>query len=173
MLGSYEEKIKNILHSNFDLVGSKFLNRVSEKNIQRIRRIDRSDSYGWNLLRTSKLDLGSINYIFKHYDFIFESNSKDLFDDLNNVRELRNIIMHHKMLLIDQESDVYDKTLVNVRVSKITRYVKSLYNLLDKDYAKGLITAVNKAGWDSEKQCYKSRFIYIDHLEGGYDELQK
>jgi hypothetical protein len=173
MLGSYEEKIKNILYSNFDLVGSKFLMRVTEKNIKRIEYIDTSDNYGWNLMRKSKLDLGSINYIFKHYDFLFDSNSDDFFSDLDNVRELRNIIMHHKMLLIDQESEVYDKTLIDVRVSKITRYIKSLYNLLDEGQAKGLITAVNKARWDVNRKFYKSRFIYIEHLEGGYDELQK
>jgi|GEM_PF-3570042 len=173
MLGSYEEKIKNILYSNFDLVGNKFLSRVTGKDIKRIRHIDKSDSYGWNLMRKSKLDLGSINYIFKHYDFMFESNSDDFFSDLDNVRELRNIVMHHKMLLIDQESDDYDQTLISVRISKITRYIKSLSNLLDEGYAKGLITAVNKARWDNKNQCLKSKFIYIEHLEGGYDELQK
>jgi hypothetical protein len=104
---------------------------------------------------------------------MFDSISDDFYNDLDNVRELRNIIMHHKMLLIDQEDDIYDQTLIDVRVSKITRYIKSLYNLLDEDHAKGLITAVNKARWDKKNKCIKSKFIYIDYLEGGYDELQK
>jgi hypothetical protein len=168
MLGALEEFLKNTLYKLIDYNGEKPFRKVTSKNIMLFTRIG-SKEYGWKLYRNPRLEFGSLVYLYKHFQFTPPCNSFDFFCDLDNVNLLRNLVMHHKMLLIDQSKSNIEKGDITERVLQIRNCIISVYNLLQPDYNKGLISAVNKANYDYENKCIKSRFIYIERLDGGYE----
>ena len=168
MLAVLEEFLKDTLYRLINYTGDKPFGRVTNKNIHLFQKISTKD-YGWKTYRNPRLEYGSLVFLYKHFHLSTPSNSIDFFADLDNVNYLRNLVMHHKMLLLDQTKYKFSKNDIINRLSLIKASIKSLYNLLPSNYNKGLISAINKANYDQKSKCIKSKFIYIEKLDGGYE----
>lgn len=166
MLATLEEYLKNYLFGIIDYFGDKQFIRVTKKNIDKFKLISRTD-FGWNIYRNPRLDFGSIVFLYDHFKITPPVQSNNIIEDLKNINFLRNQVMHHRMLLVNQQNGFLNKHNIDKRVRIIKKCIISAYNMLQPDYNKGLISDINKANLDKGKT--KSRFIYIDYLEGGYE----
>ncbi|MFW6002317.1 MAG: hypothetical protein ACOCQD_03170, partial [archaeon] len=168
MLGSFEENLKENIYNHFDYIGEKPFSKITDQNIHLFVKLKPTGGFGWNLYRNSRLELGSMIHLINSNDHVIETKSDNYLEDLNNIKDLRNLVMHHKMLLVDQSKEPKSKAQIENRISNVLDGIISLYKLLPSDYDKGLISAINKANYDSKRNTVKSKYIYIRHLEGGY-----
>lgn len=167
MLAVLEEYLKDNIFKKIEYSDSHLIKKISKNNIDKFHVISDID-YGWNLYRNPTLDFGSLLYLYDHFKIILPSKSEDFLADLKNIKSLRNLVMHHHMLLINQSKPDFIKYDIDQRVIELSHQIISLYNILQPDYDKGLITAINNANYDRANGCIKSKYIYIEKLDGGY-----
>jgi len=167
MLAVLEEFLKDNIFKKVEYIKNHSFKKISKDNIDKFQMIS-DENYGWTLYRNLTLDFGSLLYLYDHFRIILPSKSKDFVGDLKNIKSLRNLVMHHHMLLIDQSKPALNKYDIDQRVKELTQQIISLYNILQPDYDKGLITGINKANYDKDNDCIKSKYIYIEKLDGGF-----
>ncbi|MEC9484611.1 MAG: hypothetical protein UMR38_01890 [Candidatus Izemoplasma sp.] len=163
-----EEFLRNELYKNLEYKGSKLIMYTSDYKYQDFKFIQNPD-YGYSFFKRSKMLFSVILDLFEHFAPNILPEFDFTIDDIKNVGKLRNIVMHHSLLMIDQNSTKTTKKSIEERVDLITRYLTSLINIIPVEYRKGLITDINKANLDNGIYGSKSKHIYIDHIQGGYD----
>lgn len=66
---------------------------------------------------------------------------KDTISEYENIRELRNLVMHHNLVVVGNAIS-WSGALCNK--DNLAKYIKSLLNSLPIDYQKGFISDINK-----------------------------
>lgn len=132
-LGTLEDIIRNYILSNFDLVSKTCLKKEKYMYFSELPRCE------------LKINIdGTITELYKRYNLNFKAMIEFLktynnnifdIDKLNEIRKLRNRVMHHTTLLFDYNSN----TIVNDTECKI----KQLLIMLPIRYKNGLIKNIN------------------------------
>ncbi len=134
-LGTFEEYLRNLVFKKIDYKGSKEIKRIDEKNIS---MFEPSQNYGINFYKNSIFDFGSLIRIIKHFSAVMnlENLDKDFIQKLENIRQLRNKVMHHSVVLINPLSC---NTILEVKnhMNIMSNWISSLHDLLPKDWQIG------------------------------------
>lgn len=124
-------------------------------------KIVQNSSYGVNLFRYMQIDFGEIiKLLTKKRIEIFGQNQEN---DLQEVKELRNWVMHHNFLIIDISKEINEQ---NIREREETLYNKimTLSKILPASWNKTLLNAINKCSYDVKTQSQLSQFIRIREI---------
>lgn len=151
-LGYMEERIKTYIFSNYDLDPEKDDNSEYKKEKEINGKVIRQNIYDGditNLYQKFKLDFGGIKCFLK--------NEKDKEYDqtlLEDMRLLRNEVMHHRTLLFDYDSkytgdEIYEKiksfikllpnNFANYLIKDLCKYTKLKKKKIEKKYHKFLL----------------------------------
>lgn len=133
-LATFEEYFKVKLFSELCNNGSILINYKNfndeKKNI--IKKQENEDSLYYN----SELSLGKLIELNKQHSL---NNFNE--DDLDNIRKLRNSVMHHSLLTLGKEKE-FAKLQENLETTK--KEIISLKNCLPADYQIGFRKVINK-----------------------------
>lgn len=169
-LSVIEEHLREKLYKKIEYNGDKLLMYKDDYKYTEFILIEDSQ-YGYNFFKKSKLLFSVIVDLYKKFSESLLIDEEYSITDVKNVNNLRNIVMHHSLLVIDQNEESLSKISINARVKTIEQYIESVKKVLPKNYVKGLITDINKANLDKGIYGSKSTHIFIKHLEGGYNEI--
>ncbi|KFZ26196.1 MAG: Abi-like protein [Candidatus Izimaplasma bacterium HR2] len=169
-LSVVEEHLRKKLYKNIEYTGNNLLMYKDDYRYKEFTII-KDSQYGYNFFKKSKLLFSAIVDLYKEFSESLLINEEYSIIDIKNVNNLRNIVMHHSLLVINQNEESPSKTSIVNRINRIEQYIVSVKKVLPKNYVKGLITDINKANLDKGIQGSKSTHIFIKHLEGGYNEI--
>lgn len=169
-LSVVEEYLREKLYKNIEYNGKSLLMYKDDYSYEEFTLIEETQ-YGYNFFKKSKLLFSAILDLYEKFSESLLINEEYSVKDIENVNKLRNIVMHHSLLVIDQNEESPSRISIKKRVKKIDQYIESIKKVLPKNYVKGLITDINKANLDKGIQGAKSTHIFIKHQEGGHNEI--
>ena len=130
-LGTFEEIFRNYLFDKVEYIGSIILKGHDIKT-EDFRIMD-NDSYNDNFYKHCKLDFkGLINV----YNNVLVNDKKYEKEKLEKIRELRNDVMHHQLILIDK-TKVITKENIDNRISIVSSYINTLIQYLNYNSSYG------------------------------------
>ncbi len=153
-LGTLEDYIKNHILTNFDFSSNEDLDKDRYKHIKGLPKCEKRLVY-----------LGEITELYKRYALLFSDMIEFLkeydkefcnLDDLENVKSLRNLVMHHLPLLFDTNFD-------SLKLSTLTEVI-SLINLLPESYKKGIrdnIFSITKGTKENLNEIYHEYLLEV------------
>lgn len=158
-LGTLEEYLKNLIFSKIEYIGNSLIKSINKSNIYLFRL---SDNYGFNFYKHSSFNFSSLEYIIRHFinEFNFEIANEVFLDKISEVRLLRNDIMHHSFLLVTPLV-VDDKTLCTDRMKTINNWVKSLHDLLPKEWKNGYKRDFDKLKYDRNVNLLTEYYLEV------------
>ena len=162
-----EEFLRNNLYKKLDYSDCNIIMRTSDYDDSDFNLLS-DNSYGYNFFKKSKLLFSVILDLYNSFEkHLLESYDFSL-TDIENIGNLRNLVMHHSLLVIDQNSTEISKSKINERLQLLDGYLQSLIRVIPPSYKKGLITDINKANLDNDNWGSKSKYICLDFIDGGY-----
>ena len=130
-LGTFEEIFRNYLFDKVEYIGSIILKGHDIKT-EDFRIMD-NDSYNDNFYKHCKLDFkGLINV----YNNVLVNDKKYEKEKLEKIRELRNDVMHHQLILIDKTKVITKENIEN-RISIVSSYINTLIQYLNYNSSYG------------------------------------
>ncbi|XMB86344.1 hypothetical protein RJG79_00675 [Mycoplasmatota bacterium WC44] len=162
-----EEFLRNELYKNLEYNGSRTIMYTKDYKFSDFK-VNEDNSYGYNFFKKAKMLFSVIIDLYTHFDRQLLMSFKFSLEDIKNIGNLRNLVMHHSLLIINQNSTEITKDSIGDRVMLVTKYLMSLINVIPNEYRKGLITDINKSNLEKGVYGSKSKYIYIEFIEGGY-----
>jgi hypothetical protein len=158
-LGSFEEYLKSICFEKIEYEGQKDIYSVNDNNLNLFRP---SDEYGYNLYKHSKMDLGNLlRLIRKFYETLeLDLIDKDYFAKLIKVRKLRNLVMHHSLVLVDPLTCDSELKIRN-HFSVVTSWLVALRDLLPNDWKKGYVSDLDRIKYEKDGKLLTNIFLEI------------
>ncbi len=138
-LAMYEEVLVNRICEKYKYVGKGVIeNSLVECIVTNNLIIDNKSSYDMNLFSKLGLTLGGL---FKLNNMLV--SKKYLSKNQKNILELRNMVMHHKFLLIDLKKDI-NKENLEERRKYITSLINSFLKEIPENYKKSVLEFFKK-----------------------------
>ncbi|QVK21374.1 Abi family protein [Mycoplasmatota bacterium] len=162
-----EEFLRNELYKNLEYNGSRTIMYTKDYKSSDFK-VNEDNSYGYNFFKKAKMLFSVIIDLYTHFEGQLLMSFKFSLEDIKNIGNLRNLVMHHSLLVINQNSTEITKDSIGDRVMLVLKYLMSLIYVIPNEYRKGLITDINKANLDKGVYGSKSKYIYIEFIEGGY-----
>lgn len=139
-LATFEESIKAKLCRNFDVEKFKIFNRKNYKNLYNDLIINNRKENS-NLYFGLQLELFQLLEVYEN-KFNINDTEKER---LKFVRELRNNVMHHSLLLFGNSKSLKE-TEENIEI--LSNQLTALYLLLPEDYRSGFEKQINRLNYD-------------------------
>lgn len=136
-LSAFEERYRAVLFEKYDV-----LNPLENPEIVKIEKLEliRSNSTSSNLYDISYSRYFGLNDLRKTL-LTLKLISNDVNDDFLLISKLRNITMHHNLLMTSYHRDINN---VNKEISKIENWVELLYKYLPKGMNREFEKAINR-----------------------------
>lgn len=137
-LALYEERLIDYICRNFSYNKREEINYKNLDNLINGKNIFvDNQSFNINLFNNLDLTLGSLFYLIRKFDskYISETDSK-------NILKLRNMVMHHNLLLVDVKKVINKTNIVN-RHKYIDRLVKVFLDKLSTNYKTSFVDIIN------------------------------
>jgi hypothetical protein len=163
-VAALEEYWRNHLCYLCEYRGTTAFYKVDNKNEQDFTRLIGDEYFGWNLYRNPTFDFGSMLRLYRKFDFAFPKADACDRSQISQIKDLRNLVMHHRMLTVNQsESKSTRESVINYR-NKIETLIKGLIKLLPNQYQTGLKKDLLKCNHDKKNNTIKSPHLNFDNL---------
>lgn len=156
-LATFEEKLRADLCSLYD-VGSIAIYKKSPKLLKDL--IPKSNNEISNLYYGLELDLGNLLDIYKDKK-ICDDHTLKLYD---NVRQLRNKVMHHNVLLFGY-AKTKEEAVANIK--DLTEKMQDFYIALPVDFRSGFEKDINNLNYDKDKPKYINNGLCLGVMKNG------
>lgn len=156
-LATFEEKLRADLCSLYD-VESMVVYKKSPKLVKDL--ISKSNKEISNLYYGLELDLGNLLDVYKDKK-ICDDDTWNLYD---NVRQLRNKVMHHSVLLFGN-AKTKEHAIANIK--DLTKKIQDLYIALPKDFRSGFEKDINNLNYDKDKPKYITNNLCLGVMKNG------
>ena len=131
-MSNFEEQLRAKLCEKFELNG--FIKKKDTAKKISNKLVAKESFEKSNLYFNINLSLGLLIDIVQRKK-IYENSH------LSNIRNLRNKVMHHNLLMIGKSTD---KKSVLIEISSLEKELESLYHMLHADYQDGFENDINK-----------------------------
>lgn len=156
-LATFEEKLRADLCTLYD-VGSISIYKKSSKLVKDL--IPKSNNEISNLYYGLELDLGNLLDIYKDKK-ICDDETLKLYD---NVRQLRNKVMHHSVLLFENAKTKED-AIANIK--DLTKKIQDLYISLPENFRSGFEKDINYLNYYKDKPKYITNCLCLGVMKNG------
>lgn len=149
-ISAFEEQMRAFIANSYNHgLESLILGKTIIKNINSGSNIARELE---ELTLSNLIDI--INKLNEHdHKRLFKQNNKHLPTNLQAIKELRNVISHHRILLLYDE---YEECYINCKLKNdLKSNIKNLINLIDDYYKDYLTEAVNSSIYDKRDETFK------------------
>lgn len=172
-LAALEEYWRNYFFSRFDAPSTEE-NKDSSK---RIRNIDLhplcpDEEYGWNLYRRHSLTLGDLEALYKRANLPLPMDDDEERTLEKRVKELRNLVMHHRMMTVDQTEENPTAESIEMYKKTIRTLIQALVHALPENYRVGFFEDLVQCNFDKRMNRKKSEYINFDDIKEGYNGIE-
>jgi hypothetical protein len=161
-VAALEEFWRNYLCTKCEYLGDEIFNKVNKKNESDFITLPPDKDYGWKLYRNPVLDLGSLLHIYTSLDLMLPTGVDPNSVTIKQIKELRNIIMHHRMVTVDQSISCPSKKSIDEYTMKISASIESLTHTLPENYRLGFQKELYQCNYDKRNGNQKSPYINFD-----------
>lgn len=137
-LATVEEKLRSELFTKYDVDTTDCIYKRT-KGLEKLKKDIhiKTNFVNSNLYFCYQLDLGATIDLLENLNFY---NNKDIFTDLRQIKELRNRVMHHNILVAGNATD---RIQAEINLQNLKNQIVVLCKYLPCDYQKGFQTEIS------------------------------